>query len=107
MQFVHCRWRQSRLGQKKTDTSLVTDHPGVLNRPADNSLADRVAMGTNHKAEPETSQSLQCCKEEMLTSKSKHINTLINTMPLKLFPPLVVNAFHPFIKSNPIVLLLN
>lgn len=45
----------NRLNQKNGHTSPVTGHPGVLNKPADNSLTDRVAMGTNHEAEPGTS----------------------------------------------------
>lgn len=45
----------NRLNQKSRHTSPVTGHPGVLNKPADNSSTDRVAMGTNHKAKPETS----------------------------------------------------
>lgn len=46
MWFIFYKWRHK---------SPVTGHPRVLNKPADNSLTDRVAMGTNHKAEPGTS----------------------------------------------------
>lgn len=46
MWFILFKWRHK---------SPVTGHPRVLNKPADNSLTDRVAMGTNHKGEPGTS----------------------------------------------------
>lgn len=40
--------------QKNGLASPVTGRPGIPNKPADNSLTDSVAMGTNHKAQPGT-----------------------------------------------------
>lgn len=44
----------NRHNQTNGLASPVTGHPGVPNKPADNSQTDSVAMGTNHKAEPGT-----------------------------------------------------
>lgn len=108
MWVVHCRWRQTD-SIRKTDTHLQSEvtleswisrqitvwQTGLL---WEQIMKQSQGLLLCHKGMI-FSNSPQCCKDGVLMSKSKHSNSLINTMTLKLIFPLRWNVVHPFINS--------